>query len=344
MKTIILTILFSLTTLTAFAGTTYIDTHNHINGKFGQRANKAPDFDGAAQVALKKMDKLGIQKMIVMPPPFTPDNQMKYRSEEFASAVQKYPDRFAYLGGGGSLNPMILKAIEMGKTPPQLKQKFRQRANQIIKNGAAGFGELSAEHLSLGPKHHHQSAPPDHPLFLVLADIAAQNNVPIDLHMEAVPKRMRVSSHVKGTNNPSHIEANIDAFERLLSHNPRAKIIWDHVGWDNTGYRTTQLIDKMMAKHPNLYMSFKISLNDSKAENVPIEKGVGLKEDWIALIKKYPDRFIIGADQFYLSPQMKGRIGQPSVDSTNRFFNQLPPDLAKKVGTENALKLFNITN
>ena len=29
--------------------------------------------------------------------------------------------------------------------------------------------------------------PPDHPLYLLLADIAAQHGVPIDLHMEAVP-------------------------------------------------------------------------------------------------------------------------------------------------------------
>ncbi len=31
--------------------------------------------------------------------------------------------------------------------------------------------------------------PPDHPLFLVLAEVAAKYGIPIDLHMEAVPEK-----------------------------------------------------------------------------------------------------------------------------------------------------------
>ena len=52
--------------------------------------------------------------------------------------------------------------------------------------GAAGFGEMAAEHFSGGTPY--QFAPPDHPLFLLLADIAARHDVPIDQHMNAVPR------------------------------------------------------------------------------------------------------------------------------------------------------------
>lgn len=68
-------------------------------------------------------------------------------------------------------------------------RRFEQAAEAILRGGAAGFGELAAEHFSsrIG-SHPYESAPADHPLFLALADIAARADVPIELHMEAVPR------------------------------------------------------------------------------------------------------------------------------------------------------------
>ena len=98
-----------------------------------------------------------------------------------------------------------------------------------------------------------ESTPPDHPLFLVLADIAADNDMPIDLHMEAVPQDMPTPPRfaLRGPN-PSNLKENISALERLLDHNPRPRIIWAHAGWDNTGERTVRLMRSLLAKHPNL--------------------------------------------------------------------------------------------
>lgn len=325
------------------SGTTgYIDTHNHINGKFGPPLRPKLDYDGAVQTALSKMDRLGIKKMFVMPPPFTPSNKRIYEIDEFIDAVKKYPDRFAYLGGGGTLNVMIQQAVQAGQTSSKLKDKFKKKALELLSKGAIGFGELSAEHLALGKKHHHQSAPPNHPLFLLLADIAAEKNVPIDIHMEAVPEKMPLPSRLNSFSNPKELSPNIAAFEKLLTHNKKAKIIWAHVGWDNTGHRTTKLIANLMEKHPNLYMSFKICREDSISKNRPMERGVGLKQEWLEVMRKFPDRFMIGSDQFYLSPRMRGRVGPPSFGSTNKFFTLLPPDLARKIGYENAIRLFNL--
>ena len=57
---------------------------------------------------------------------------------------------------------------------------------------------------------------------------------------------MPLPSHLKSPPNPPRLHANIAAFERLLAHNPRAKIIWDHAGWDNTGYRTADLCRRLL--------------------------------------------------------------------------------------------------
>lgn len=323
-------------------GTTYIDTHNHLHGRFGPSRLQASDYDGAAQVATSTMEKFGIRMMLIMPPPFPPDHPNTYDIDDLADTSKRYPGRFAFLGGGGTLNVMIQEAVRDGHTGERLKDRFKRRALEILSKGAVGFGEMSAEHLCLGSKHNHHSAPPDHPLFLLLADIAASHDVPIDIHMEAVPERMPLPERLSSPPNPKVLAANLAAFERLLAHNRKAKIIWAHAGWDNTGYRTAKLTAEMLRKHANLYMSFKVCPRDSLFENRPIERGRGLKTEWLTVIREFPNRFVIGSDQFYLSPKMRGQIGPRSVEPTGRFFSLLPPGLARKVGYENARRIFNL--
>jgi hypothetical protein len=326
----------------ASGGITYIDAHNHLAGRFGPPSRQVLDYEGAARNALRAMDRFGIKKMLIMPPPFPPDHKHRYECDDFIHIVKKYPDRFAFLGGGGTLNVMIQEAAREGKTSTKLRQKFEKKALEILSKGALGFGEMAVEHLCLGKKHNHQSAPADHPLFLLLADIAAKHDVPIDIHMEVVPEKMPLPENLPSPPNPKVLSPNLAAFERLLAHNRKAKIIWAHVGWDNTGHRTAALTAQLLKKHPNLYMSFKISPRDSVAENRPLERGTGLKKEWLNVLKEFPERFIIGSDQFYLSPKMRGQIGPPSVEPTNKFFSLLPRELAKKIGYENPKRIFNL--
>jgi hypothetical protein len=317
----------------------YIDAHNHLHARLPARLGVVPDYGSAASRALAIMDRLSIKKMIIMPPPFPVGHPARYDIEDLIPVVNRYPDRFVFLGGGGTLNVMIQKAVRDGRIGPKLRKVFKRKALEILSKGALGFGEMTAEHLCLGPRHNHQSAPPDHPLFLLLADIAARYNVPIDIHMEAVPGKMPLPQWFRSPPNPKYLAENIERFERLLAHNRKAKIIWAHVGWDNTGHRTAALIAELLRKHPNLYMSFKISPLDSEAESRPIERGIGLKAEWLQVIRRFPDRFIIGSDEFYVS-RMAHRIGPPSARSTNKFFSLLPRDLARKIGYENPIRIF----
>ena len=69
-----------------------------------------------------------------------------------------------------------------------MQKKFKERAEELLREGVVGFGEMTAEHFDGSTPY--QYAPADHPLYLMLADIAAEHDVPIDLHMEAVPQDM----------------------------------------------------------------------------------------------------------------------------------------------------------
>ncbi len=132
-------------------GRSYIDAHSHVAGQFGPGAvPQAPDYDGAARVALEFMDRLGIKEMLIMPPPFSLQHPRQYDIDELIGIVRRYPDRFGCLGGGGTLNVIIQEAVKEGKTSPELRQRFEKKALEILSKGAVGFGEMTAEHLSLG--------------------------------------------------------------------------------------------------------------------------------------------------------------------------------------------------
>lgn len=325
--------------------TGYIDVHNHLFGTTGKGGpfGRSTDYPGAARAALSLMDGMAITRAIVMPPPFTEGQRDIFEAEAFLSAIGNHPGRFAFMGGGGSLNVMIQKAAKSGHTTPDDKKRFEEQAEKIMALGAVGFGEMAAEHLSLHPMHPHETAPPDHPLFLLLADLAARHDVPVDIHMEAVPQDMPLPDidRVKAGNNPSTLKANLPAFERLLSHNPGARIIWAHAGWDNTGFRTVRLMDEMLGRHRNLYMTFKFG-DDSVAENRPIDAAGNLRAEWLELMKKYPDRFMMGTDQFFAPPFSEIRRGPGRGKQTRPLFSQLPPELAYRIAVENPQRVFHL--
>lgn len=194
----------------------------------------------------------------------------------------------------------------------------------------------------MNPRHPYESAPPDHPLFLLLADIAARYDVPMDIHMEAVPREMPMPQieRLSSPRNPDVLRPNIAAFERLLAYNRKAKIIWAHAGWCNTGRRTTALMDELLGRHPNLYMSIKIG-RDSFPENRPLNRYREIKPEWLNLLRRYPDRFLMGSDHFYVSPRIPRRMPR-HAEASKIFLSQLPLEIAGKVGYKNAVTLFKL--
>jgi len=320
----------------------YIDTHNHLAGWVGSQRHTSDGFASAANAALAVMDQLGINTMILMPTPQTVNQKNQHDIDDYKSIVKRYPGRFAMLAGGGTLNIMIQEAVSKGSVTNAMKSQFEKQAETLLDQGALGFGEMTAEHLSMNPTHPYVAVQPDHELFLVLADIAAKHDVPLDIHMEAVPYDMPLPQRLKKMrNNPDTLKANINAFERLLSHNPKAKIIWVHAGWDNTGKWTCELSNRLLNKYPNLYMSIRVVPKNIPSR--PLDESNQIKKEWLELVVTHQDRFIIGSDQFYM-PQTGGQ-GHPSKDSSKKtieFVSKLPEDVAKKVGYENAISLFKL--
>ena len=322
----------------------WIDVHNHF-------ISPQRDFTGVVSAALTMMDQIGIRKLIAMPTP-NDGSHPGVDCESFSYALHLYPKRFAYLGGGSTLNIMLQQAGKQTSVSDSLKRQFKQKAEEILRQGATGFGEMAAHHLSLhGADHPYESVPANHPLLLVLADIAAEHDVPIDIHFDVVTKDMPDPNWLTSPNNPKILHVNLDAFEQFLDHNPKAKICWAHAGSDNIGHWTVDLSRRLLQKHPNLYMSLRLGPGYAP-ENFPLTPDRQIKPEWLQLLKDFPTRFVIGSDNFIAAASFHGTGTGAMLASrvpitrelVPAFLNALPADLARNIASDNAIALYKLRN
>ena len=340
----ILIILFVFIFIQAENQLVMIDTHAHVLARVSAgRGEIESDYQGAIKTLLSKMNESNIKKTIIMPHPFILGQRDIYELNDFVNELKKYPDRIIYFGGGGSLNVMIHQYAGAKEISPKIKEQFEKKANELLALGAKGFGEMAALHFSMHTNHPFECVTPDHPLFLLLSDIAAKNNVPIDIHMEAVSAEIQMPEQLRARTNPEKLKPNIEAFERLLDHNKDAIIIWDHLSWDNTGHRNIELCSRLLKNHKNLYMNIKFAFGkDGLKYNLIFDaEKRKINDEWLKFLIEFSDRLIMGSDHFYYSP--KSNEDSPDrVRPIRLFLSLLPKELAYKLAYENPIKILNI--
>ncbi|MCX7010024.1 MAG: prolyl oligopeptidase family serine peptidase [Kiritimatiellaeota bacterium] len=315
----------------------WIDVHNHFY------PDRNTDFSESVRVALAAMDQAGISKKILLPPPsgVRPDVRFLKTCQQ---ACRSHRDRFAF-GCCADLNTMINNSTNVSVAS---RHEFEHTAEAIARQGACSFGEMFLSHLlaPAGEKPLCFGVEADHPLLLVLADVSAHYGVPIDVHFDLIAEDHPGPEHVRPElvkSFPNLFRNKLPAFERLLAHNPQAKICWQHAGSDWYGYWTVDLSRRLLQQHPNLYMALGFG-RKCVQENAPLSDDQQLRPEWLRLFREFPDRFVIGSDSFiHPNDQVGGRM-TPPLFWTRRFLNVLPPDLAPKIACENAIALFKLKN
>lgn len=316
-----------------------VDTHSHLD-----HAGSLGNLEAALAAALADMDRLGVRLSVLLPPPQVAELRVVYECDDLQFAARKHPGRIALVGGGGTLNPMIQSTAPDAVTEEK-KQRFRALAEKALACGAKGFGEIAAHHIShgrMGAQHPYEWVPPDHPLLLLLADLAAERNLPIDLHLDLVPADMpRPERPGFNPSNPAVFKENQAGFERLLAHNRKARIVWAHAGTDPLLTRTPELQRELLARHPNLHMSLRPGPGGPHPTFALDPRGT-LKPAWLALLRDFPDRFMLGSDQFHPPYAAARRTPAEGYDNLRRLVEQLPPDLARAIAHENAERLYGL--
>lgn len=338
---------------TAPAGQTstpaWIDTHTHASTNIvsldragGSREDMAYCLsDECVRSITATMDEVGTSHSMLMPPPAPARAGDAQYEADLAAAARQSPDRFLYLGGGSVLNSMIHQAARADKVPDARQAEFRAEAEAILAAGAIGFGEMAILHLSASPSHAFEQVAADHDLFLLLADIAAQNDVPIDVHMDPVIENVATPDEYRerSSQNPATLQANVEPFESLLAHNRRARIVWAHTA-DTTGDLSVDLLREMLAEHENLYLSLRLALPRGplagEKDNI-LDASGNILPEWLELIEEYPERFVIGSDTFWGDGEAGG--SQTLVAS---FLAQLPEGTAGMVACQNAAAVYRL--
>jgi len=318
----------------------WIDVHVHLFADKGALA----DFDEAARTALQMMETERIRMMLVMSPPRAREGP---DTESLTELTKQYGPRLAMLGGGGTLNPLLQEAGKSPEVSEGARQKFEETAERIIASGAKGFGEITAHHLSLAPGHAYEAVAPDHPLLRLLADIAARHDVPIDLHLDPVPSDVATPASLGAAQNPPVLQANIEGFERLLAHNRKTKIVWAHAGSDPLGYFTPTLVRALLGRHPNLALSIRPT---SPRPGAMVHPTGEVNAEWVAVLRDFPDRFVLGSDTMIVAthytgpqtPRIFASRGEGQRHGIRRLLSVLPPDVARRIGYENAERLYKL--
>lgn len=345
----------------------YIDTHIHIvpvKPPFTQRSKSGgsqrksrPDpqkmkksFMQAFQQTIKELDRYGIEKalVVIVPGKSAENAEREYMPRKFLTS--RFSKRLGLMAGGAQLQAYLNK-------PPKTitkndRRNFKKLAEKLLDEGAVGFGEMISYHLCLSPGHSFQEVPADHPLFLYLADIAAKHNVPIDIHIEAVEKKEPMPERLKRASqgkNPKYLEPTIPSLEKLLEHNRQARIVWQHIGWDNTGYMTIKLLRRMLKTHPNLYMALRVEVRDFQAgdrkspmPNRIVDSKGEIKKEWLKFFNEFPNRFVIGSDNFFFSDWEKANPVAKSFDETWSMAKKLPSKLRKKICHDNPIRIYSL--
>jgi len=150
------------------------------------------------------------------------------------------------------------------------------------------------------------------------------------------------------SSNPANLAANLPELERLLAHNRQARIVWAHAGSDMLGHWTVGLSRRMLKDHPNLYMSLRMGPG-RQPQNHPLAPAGTVKPEWVRLLEDFSDRFVIGNDQFFVPASTRGgpalAFAQRAAIVRQRagiFLAALPEPLARKIGYENAIRIYRI--
>ncbi|MBN1412782.1 MAG: hypothetical protein JW969_18185 [Spirochaetales bacterium] len=175
-----------------------------------------------------------------------------------------------------SLNSMLVQNIKPDEIPAESISQFRNKMLLLIDKCTLYWGEAWNFRLTLPLKAAYSNISLNHPFFLLIADIAARNEVPVEL-LTGYP----LGGKMVAGKMEEKVPVELGLF---LQHNRMVKIIWMAIGMIELNTDDVVLLSRLLEDNPNLYFSVSESYLDG-------EKNIS--KDWLFIIKKYPDRCIL---------------------------------------------------
>ena len=188
-----------------------------------------------------------------------------------------------------------------------------------------GIGEIMSRHDDLTALTYGEAPHVNGPGFKGIYDLAAEEGLPVLVHHNITAQSVDKVLY-------------LDELKEALAYNRNCKIIWAHIGISRRVeiQNLTKIADDLLSSNKNLWVDISWLVYDYYfLDEFPDNYFDGdTLDDWVKLIEKYPDRFMIGTD----------KVGHwatypAEVVKYYKLLDQLKPATRDKICRENILSL-----
>ncbi len=302
-----------------------IDSHLHYTD-FLESTDGFPSL-------VKAMDLAGVSKSVIFGMPIA--KQWDSTMTQAPSYYLSNDSRCYYYSGTD-----FIVAEELLAQPEEIRNRFfpfccgingndrmaAEHIRQLLRlypDFWCGIGELMSRHDDLTALTYGEAPHVNHPAFLDIFDLGAEENLPVLIHHNITAQNTEEILY-------------LDELREALEHNRSCKIIWAHVGISRRVevQNLITIADALLSENANLWIDISWLVYDYYfLDRFPDNYIDGnTSKDWVALIEKHPDRLLLGTD----------KVGHwatypAEVVKYYELLDQLKPETAKKLCHDNVL-------
>ena len=122
-----------------------------------------------------------------------------------------------------------------------------------------------------------------------------------------------------------HVQSDADAVVRMFRHDPQARILWAHAGFEEP-----EVIAQMLARYPRLWCDLSMRSDIAREGSV--------LPQWRELFSIYPQRFLVGSDT-YVPEQWD--VLESDARWTRNWLADLPAPVRERIAYKNGEELFS---
>jgi hypothetical protein len=186
----------------------------------------------------------------------------------------------------------------------------------------AGIGEVMTRHDDLTAFTYGEPPRANHEALHRVYELAARHDLPVLIHSNITSVRMREPLY-------------LGELEEALRQHPQTRFIWAHAGTSDAINRRIELkflddeVGRLLETYDNLWVDLSWSVLD---EYLLTSDGDDVRKHWLAIIRRHPDRFVIGSDLV----GSFDRLGE-KMESFDVLLDELSDAQAALVARENLL-------
>lgn len=125
-----------------------------------------------------------------------------------------------------------------------------------------------------------------------------------------------------------HVHSDAAPMRALFEVEPQLRVLWAHAGF----IEPPDVVGEMLESYDGLWAEVSFRAGEISGSGT-------IDPDWKALFLKYPDRFMIGTDT-YVPDRWAEYAGL--IREHRQWLDQLPPDLAKAIAFDNAIRVLGV--